>query len=187
MTKPEPSPYNAYESYPPSPPRAPLNDHQRLPTDASDRPLTSAAQGYPYGGNEQAYQQYPQHLAHPVTQTPAHMLNHPNDPSFSPTTAGSQPHHAHPYSSIMHETEQELTEDEREAYEDGILTWDKAKNWRFWIRKEWTWYYIAFVLLVIVVALMAIFHHQVSLVPLCYGRRADQAALRFAGLYSANG
>lgn len=73
-------------------------------------------------------------------------------------------HHgrAHPYTNIMHETEAELTEDEREAYEDGIMTWDKAKNWRFWIRKEWTWYYVIFVLLVVLVGLMAGFHHAVS-------------------------
>lgn len=73
--------------------------------------------------------------------------------------------HAHPYNGIMHETEEELTEDEREAYESGILTWDKAKSWKFWIRKEWTWYYVIFVLLVILVGLMAGFHHQVCKLP----------------------
>jgi hypothetical protein len=56
----------------------------------------------------------------------------------------------------------ELTEEEREEYEKGILTWSKVKSWRFWIRKEWTWYYILFVLLVVVVALMAFFHKDVS-------------------------
>jgi polyferredoxin len=56
----------------------------------------------------------------------------------------------------------ELTEEERVEYEKGILTWSKVKNWRFWIRKEWTWYYVLFVLLVVVVALMAFFHHSVS-------------------------
>ena len=57
----------------------------------------------------------------------------------------------------------ELTEEERIEYEKGILTWSKVKNWRFWIRKEWIWYYVLFVLLVVVVALMAFFHHSVSL------------------------
>jgi hypothetical protein len=56
----------------------------------------------------------------------------------------------------------ELTEEEREEYEKGILTWSKVRNWRFWIRREWTWYYLGFVLLVVVVALMAFFHHSVS-------------------------
>lgn len=57
----------------------------------------------------------------------------------------------------------ELTEEERVEYEKGILTWDKAKDWRFWIRKEWTWYYLLFLLIVVLVALMAFFHHSVSL------------------------
>jgi hypothetical protein len=61
----------------------------------------------------------------------------------------------------------ELTEEERVEYEKGILTWSKVKNWRFWIRKEWVWYYVLFVLLVVVVALMAFFHHSVSLPELC--------------------
>jgi hypothetical protein len=61
----------------------------------------------------------------------------------------------------------ELTEEERVEYEKGILTWSKVKNWRFWIRKEWIWYYVLFVLLVVVVALMAFFHHSVSLPELC--------------------
>ena len=56
----------------------------------------------------------------------------------------------------------ELTEEERVEYEKGILTWGKVKNWRFWIRKEWIWYYVAFVLIVVVVALMTFFHHSVS-------------------------
>jgi hypothetical protein len=57
----------------------------------------------------------------------------------------------------------ELTEEERVEYEKGILTWSKVRNWRFWIRKEWIWYYVLFVLLVVVVALMAFFHHSVGL------------------------
>ena len=56
----------------------------------------------------------------------------------------------------------ELTEEERVEYEKGILTWSKVRNWRFWIRKEWAWYYVLFVLIVVVVALMAFFHHSVS-------------------------
>jgi hypothetical protein len=56
----------------------------------------------------------------------------------------------------------ELTEEERVEYEKGIITWSKVKNWRFWIRKEWIWYYLVFVLIVVVVALMAFFHHSVS-------------------------
>ncbi|ODO09956.1 hypothetical protein I350_02179 [Cryptococcus amylolentus CBS 6273] len=63
--------------------------------------------------------------------------------------------------SILSETEEELTEEELIEYEKGVLTWEKAKNWRFWLRKEWAWYYVAFVLIVVVVALMAFFHHSI--------------------------
>jgi hypothetical protein len=56
----------------------------------------------------------------------------------------------------------ELTEEERIEYEKGILTWSKVMNWRFWIRKEWIWYYLVFVLLVVLVALMTFFHSTVS-------------------------
>jgi hypothetical protein len=57
--------------------------------------------------------------------------------------------------------DEELTEEEREEYEKGVITWSKCKNWRFWIRKEWIWYYVGFVLLVVLVALMAFFHSSV--------------------------
>lgn len=60
----------------------------------------------------------------------------------------------------------ELTEEERVEYEKGVLTWSKCKDWRFWIRKEWIWYYVLFIVLVVLVALMAFFHHSVSIIPL---------------------
>jgi hypothetical protein len=83
-------------------------------------------------------------------------------PIESPTqqTASIQPEPSPPYPPIP--AHDELTEEERVEYEKGILTWSKVRNWRFWIRKEWIWYYVAFVLIVIVVALMAFFHHSVS-------------------------
>ena len=60
--------------------------------------------------------------------------------------------------------DEELTEEERVEYEKGILTWGKVRNWRFWIRKEWIWYYVAFVIIVVLVALMAFFHKTVSFI-----------------------
>jgi hypothetical protein len=59
-------------------------------------------------------------------------------------------------------TEDTLTEEERKEYEKGIVTWSKVIHWRFWLRKEWLWYYIAGILIVILVALMAFFHKDVS-------------------------
>ena len=70
-------------------------------------------------------------------------------------------HHATIIESVAEH--EELTEEERVAYEKGILTWSKVMSWRFWIRKEWIWYYLVFVLLVVLVALMTFFHSTVSL------------------------
>lgn len=70
-------------------------------------------------------------------------------------------HHATTIESVSEH--EELTEEERVAYEKGILTWSKVMSWRFWIRKEWIWYYLVFVLLVVLVALMTFFHSTVSL------------------------
>lgn len=58
--------------------------------------------------------------------------------------------------------EDELTEEERIEYERGILTWAKCKHWRFWIRKEWIWYYVILVVVIVLVALMTFFHKSVS-------------------------
>ncbi|WVR06455.1 hypothetical protein IAU60_003486 [Kwoniella sp. DSM 27419] len=79
-----------------------------------------------------------------------------NDHALAPS-ASRHSRHRH----IMDETEEELTEDEKIEYEKGLLTWNKAKSWRFWIRKEWIWWYIIFALIVVVVALMAFFHHDI--------------------------
>ncbi|WWC88530.1 uncharacterized protein L201_003441 [Kwoniella dendrophila CBS 6074] len=87
--------------------------------------------------------------------------HHQYGSTLQPSVDGSNPQRVKSRHSIMEETDEELTEDERIEYEKGLITWEKAKNWRFWIRKEWTLWYIAFILIVIVVALMAFFHHSI--------------------------
>lgn len=84
-------------------------------------------------------------------------------PSPCPSERAMSPdqHHATTIESVAER--EELTEEERVAYEKGILTWSKVMSWRFWIRKEWIWYYLVFVLLVVLVALMTFFHSTVSL------------------------
>ncbi|ORX37300.1 hypothetical protein BD324DRAFT_439769 [Kockovaella imperatae] len=86
---------------------------------------------------------------------------------------GAQPTHSKAYSQsgfqpnvaytapIRQPPPDELTAEELEAYERGIINWEKARNWRFWFRKEWKWWYVAFVFLVIIVALMAFFHKTI--------------------------
>jgi hypothetical protein len=85
----------------------------------------------------------------------------PNPQSSSPNTGAAL--HGRSHHGIMEETEEELTEDERIEYEKGVISWEKAKNWRFWLRKEWIWYYVIFIVLVVLVGLMAFFHTDVSI------------------------
>ncbi|RXK40059.1 hypothetical protein M231_02699 [Tremella mesenterica] len=76
-----------------------------------------------------------------------------NQPSFPDAPARRH--------SLMEETDDELTEDEREAYEKGIITWEKAKHWRFWLRREWLWWYVGLVVIIVLVALLAFFHRSI--------------------------
>lgn len=94
-------------------------------------------------------------MKQPTTTMETHLLQETPSPSSESRTTQSTPI----------SSDDELTEEERVEYEKGILTWGKVRNWRFWIRKEWIWYYLAFVLIVVVVALMAFFHKSVSTPP----------------------
>ncbi len=96
------------------------------------------------------------------SQQSANSTSRLNEPYSQPSMPPAQPTANVPHHSIMNETEEELTEDERIEYEKGIISWAKIRNWRFWIRREWLWWYILAVILVILVALMAFFHQSVS-------------------------
>lgn len=122
---------------PPSPPQAKLYS-QRSPRGSAE-PLNQTFDG--------------------STPSSAEPLNQTYDVASSP----SRPSTAHrPHRSTMHETENELTEDERIEYEKGVLNWSAMKSWRYWIRREWLWWYIIGVFIIVIVALMAFFHHDVS-------------------------
>jgi hypothetical protein len=56
----------------------------------------------------------------------------------------------------------ELTEHERREYERGLVTWDRAKDWRFWIRREWIPLYACGALLLAAVSFVAVYHREVS-------------------------
>ncbi len=81
----------------------------------------------------------------------------PTQPAPYQPPRADRPHH-----STMRETEDELTEDERIEYEKGILTWSKMRGWRFWFRREWLWWYLLGIVIVLIVALMVFFHRAVS-------------------------
>jgi hypothetical protein len=135
-------------------------------------------------------QQYQQQLAgYEMGDRPAQMADR-SQAYYPQSTVGSTPEHQQAYSNpyatpaqrpappvpqmermevqspqqSMSSTvyDDELTEEERIEYEKGVLTWSKCKNWRFWIRKEWKWYYLIFLVIVVLVALMAFFHRSVG-------------------------
>ncbi|KAL1408160.1 hypothetical protein Q8F55_004964 [Vanrija albida] len=75
------------------------------------------------------------------------------------------------------EDERELTAAERVEYERGLLTWDRARDWRFWVRWEWLGWYVLLGLIVLGVALVAVFHQAIvrTLLPFAQRLRALKA------------
>lgn len=56
----------------------------------------------------------------------------------------------------------ELTQAEREEYHRGLVTWKKAKSWRFWIRWKWVPWYVLLLAASCVLAALSIYHREVS-------------------------
>ncbi|KAJ7207948.1 snare associated Golgi protein-domain-containing protein, partial [Mycena pura] len=53
------------------------------------------------------------------------------------------------------------TPSEAMALSDGLLSWKQLTDWRFWIRKEWIKYYIILTVILVITALISIYHHQI--------------------------
>ncbi|KAL0948375.1 hypothetical protein HGRIS_010957 [Hohenbuehelia grisea] len=53
------------------------------------------------------------------------------------------------------------TPSEARELKTGAIDWKSITNWRFWIRREWLWYYVALVLILVITALMTIYHKQI--------------------------
>ncbi|KAF7290616.1 hypothetical protein MIND_01301800 [Mycena indigotica] len=53
------------------------------------------------------------------------------------------------------------TPSEAKALRSGLFDWKTLLSWRFWIRREWLWYYVAIVLIMTITALVSIYHHQI--------------------------
>ncbi|KAI0050493.1 hypothetical protein FA95DRAFT_1555612 [Auriscalpium vulgare] len=43
----------------------------------------------------------------------------------------------------------------------SVFDWKTLRSWRFWIRKEWIWYYVLGIVLTVITALITIFHTQI--------------------------
>ncbi|KAF8654833.1 hypothetical protein AX16_003353 [Volvariella volvacea WC 439] len=53
------------------------------------------------------------------------------------------------------------TPSEARALKSGVIDWKSITNWRFWFRREWLWYYVALVIIVVVSALVTFYHEQI--------------------------
>ncbi|KAK0200346.1 hypothetical protein DFS33DRAFT_1360713 [Desarmillaria ectypa] len=53
------------------------------------------------------------------------------------------------------------TPSEAKELKTGVLSWEVVGKWRFWIRREWLWYYVALVIILVLTALMTLYHKQI--------------------------
>ncbi|GLB42916.1 putative SNARE associated Golgi protein [Lyophyllum shimeji] len=53
------------------------------------------------------------------------------------------------------------TPSEERELKTGVFDWKTLGHWRFWIRREWLWYYVAVIVILVVTALVSIYHKQI--------------------------
>lgn len=53
------------------------------------------------------------------------------------------------------------TPSEVKELKSGAFDWPRLMKWRFWIRKEWIWWYLALAVLATLTALMTIYHEEI--------------------------
>ncbi|KAK0414399.1 hypothetical protein EV421DRAFT_1728635, partial [Armillaria borealis] len=53
------------------------------------------------------------------------------------------------------------TPSEAKELKTGVFSWEVMGKWRFWIRREWLWYYVALVIILVLTALMTLYHTQI--------------------------
>lgn len=104
------------------------------------------------------------------TSEPSSSSSSPRDPLLRRASISRFP----TYGSTSVEDE-ELTEDELVEYEKGVISWDNAKRWRFWFRKEWIWGYVGLAVLAAIFIVMSVLHHKVT------NRSADSPSPKFRG------
>ncbi|WRT68099.1 uncharacterized protein IL334_005074 [Kwoniella shivajii] len=62
---------------------------------------------------------------------------------------------------IPHRWTEEDEDAEREFLSKGMIDWKRLKGWRFWIRKEWWYWYIIAILCAVLVILMSLYHDEI--------------------------
>ncbi|KAI1781906.1 hypothetical protein LXA43DRAFT_860982, partial [Ganoderma leucocontextum] len=53
------------------------------------------------------------------------------------------------------------TPSEAKELQKGVFDWERMLKWKYWIRKEWTWYYVAFAISLAGIVLFTIYHKQI--------------------------
>ncbi|KAK7460533.1 hypothetical protein VKT23_009254 [Stygiomarasmius scandens] len=53
------------------------------------------------------------------------------------------------------------TPSEQKELSSGAIDWKTLMNWRFWLRREWLWYYVALVIILVITALVTLYHEQI--------------------------
>ncbi|KAF8633114.1 hypothetical protein AX15_001497 [Amanita polypyramis BW_CC] len=53
------------------------------------------------------------------------------------------------------------TPSETRELQTGAIDWKAMMNWKFWLRKEWFWYYVALVIIIVITALITVYHTQI--------------------------
>ncbi|KLT44987.1 hypothetical protein CC85DRAFT_241501 [Cutaneotrichosporon oleaginosum] len=72
-------------------------------------------------------------------------------------------------------TETGLTHAEQEEYERGLLTWERAKNWRFWLRWAWVPWYLLGGVLAAGVCTVALYHRELIMLLMPFARHIQLA------------
>ncbi|KAL9709049.1 hypothetical protein Ac2012v2_007863 [Leucoagaricus gongylophorus] len=62
---------------------------------------------------------------------------------------------------VLHRWTPSPTPSEQKELGKGAIDWAAMINWRFWIRREWLWYYVALVVILVLTALMTLYHKQI--------------------------
>ncbi|RDX39542.1 hypothetical protein OH76DRAFT_1491035 [Lentinus brumalis] len=49
----------------------------------------------------------------------------------------------------------------KELSKNSVFDWDAMLRWTYWIRKDWLWYYVAFIVCLVGVILFTVYHSQI--------------------------
>ncbi|KAJ7911550.1 hypothetical protein B0H13DRAFT_2009146 [Mycena leptocephala] len=97
---------------------------------------------------------------------PNHNDSYPPNGPFNPASVSSfnsttKNNHDDPRVSMGMSRTPSPTPSEAKILNEPLFSWAQLTNWRFWIRKEWTTYYIIGTVILVITALTSIYHHDI--------------------------